>query len=144
MPAGELLTSLGVSRTALSNAYERESASVLRFGRGPGTTYAARERYPGLDTDEFPVFRVDDRGMPQEAGRLITLVGNESVWLPGTEVCFGLPPEVHDTAPRGFLGRSFARRHADLGLPEDVTRSSRPCRHQPARRRPARQPRHRP
>lgn len=124
LPAGELLASLGVSRTALSNAYERESASVLRFGRGPGTTYAARERYQGLDTDEFPVFRIDDSGKPREAGRLVTLVGNESVRLPGTEVCFGLPPEIHDTAPRGFLGRSFARRHEDLRLPEDVTRWS--------------------
>jgi hypothetical protein len=28
---------------------------------------------------------------------------------------------MHDIAPRGFLGRSYARYHADLGLPEDVT-----------------------
>lgn len=124
MPAGELLASLGVSRTALSNAYERESAGVLRFGRGPGTMYAARERYQGLDVDEFPVFRIDESGKPREAGCLVTLVGNESIWLPGTEVCFGLPPEIHDAAPRGFLGRSFVRRHADLGLSDDVTRWS--------------------
>lgn len=121
VPAGELVKSLGVSRAALSKAYERESAGVLRFGRGPGSTYAARERFPGLDTDEFPVFRVDQDGKARDVGRLITLVRNETVWLPGAEVSFGLPPEINDAAPRGFLGRSFARRHEDLGLPEDVT-----------------------
>jgi len=48
-------------------------------------------------------------------------VGNQSIWLPDNTVLDGLPPEMHDMAPRGFLGWSFARHHADLGLPEDVT-----------------------
>jgi serine/threonine protein kinase HipA of HipAB toxin-antitoxin module len=28
---------------------------------------------------------------------------------------------MHDAAPKGFLGRSYVRHHADLGLPDDVS-----------------------
>ena len=119
--AGELAESLGVTRAGLLHAYRRESERVLRFGRARGTRYAARQNFTGLNTDEFPVFRVDEAGKIAAAGTLITLVGEQSIWLPDDTVLDGLPPEMHDMTPRGFLGRPFARRHADLGLPEDVT-----------------------
>ena len=105
-------------------AYEREADQVLRFGRARKTQYAARRILEGLETDEFPVFRVDETGSLQPAGKLVTLEATESVWLPEDTVVDGLPPEMQDVAPRGFLGRSYARRHADLGLPDNTTRWS--------------------
>lgn len=119
--AGEIVETFGISRVTLKNAYEREAGEILRLGRARRTRYAARQILAGLQTDEFPVFRVDERGAIQAAGTLITLVASESVWLPDETILAGLPPEMHDAAPRGFLGRSFAHRNAALGLPGDVT-----------------------
>jgi hypothetical protein len=48
------------------------------------------------------------------------LAASESVWLPDEAIIDGLPPEMHDAAPKGFLGRSYARRHSALGLPDNV------------------------
>ena len=120
-PAGELVGALGVSRATLMNAYRREANQLLRLGRARATQYAARHIATGLTTDEFPAFRVDDTGRITPAGTLITLAGNETVWLPDETIIDGLPAEMHDMAPRGFLGRSYAQRHTDLGLPDDVT-----------------------
>jgi hypothetical protein len=117
--AGELLQSLGVSRVTLMNAYQREANGILRFGRARRTRYAGRRIYTGVDTDTFPVFRIDENGSLHRAGELVTLEAAESVWLPDDTVIDGLPPEMHDMAPQGFLGRSYARDHADLGLPDD-------------------------
>ncbi len=119
--ARELVEALGVSRVTLMKAYEREADQVLRFGRARRTRYAARRILTGSDTDEFPVFRVDEAGSLGPAGELVTLEATESVWLPDDTIIDGLPPEMHDAAPKGFLGRSYARHHADLGLPDDVT-----------------------
>jgi hypothetical protein len=119
--SGELLDVTGATRETLANAYRREARQVLRFGQARATRYAARQNLPGLDTDEFPVFRVDEGGNIRPAGQLVTLVATESVWLPDPTVIDGLPPEMQDIAPKGFLGRSYARHHDDLGLPEDVT-----------------------
>lgn len=119
--AGDLTVTLGISRGTLSNAYEREAPRILRLGRARATRYAARQNLAGLDNDEFPVFRVNQAGTIRRAGKLVTLVATESVWLPDNNIIDGLPPEMHDAAPKGFLGHSYARHHADLGLPEDVT-----------------------
>jgi len=119
--AGELVDALGVSRVTLMNAYQREANQLLRLGRARATHYAARRIVTGLTTDEFPAFRVDDTGQIAPAGTLITLAGNETVWLPDETIIDGLPAEMHDIAPRGFLGRSYTQRHTDLGLPDDVS-----------------------
>ncbi|MEM1175155.1 MAG: HipA domain-containing protein [Pseudomonadota bacterium] len=121
---GELVDSLRISRGTLKNAYERQQDRILRFGAARSTSYAARHVHAGLDTDEFPVFRIDEAGKVQKAGLLITLEATESIWLPDERILEGLPPEMHDVAPKGFLGRSYARRHTELRLPEDVTRWS--------------------
>ena len=119
--AGELAGALGGDRVALKRAYDREAHQFLRLGRARATRYAARQNLTGLDTDEFRVFRVDGAGGIKPAGTLVTLAATESVWLPDENIIDGLPPEMHDIAPRGFLGRSYAQHHGDLGLPEDVT-----------------------
>ena len=119
--SGEICAAASVSRETLANAYAREARQIIRLGRARATRFAARQNLPGLDTDEFPVFRVDEAGEIRSAGTLVTLVASESVWLPDEDIVEGLPAEMHDIAPRGFLGRSFARVHRDLGLPDDVT-----------------------
>ena len=119
--AGELVDALGVSRVTLMNAYRREANQLLRLGRARATRYAARRIVTGLGVDEFPAFRVDDSGQIAAAGTLITLAANEIVWLPDETIIDGLPAEMHDIAPRGFLARSYIQRHADLGLPDNVT-----------------------
>lgn len=118
--SGELLRDAGVTRDTIANAYEREVRQILRLGRARATRYAARQNLSGLGTDEFPVFRVDEAGGISPAGTLVTLVATESVWLPDENIIDGLPPEMHDIAPRGFLGHSYTQHHRDLGLPEDV------------------------
>lgn len=119
--SSELLAATGATRETLANAYRREARQILRFGQARATRYATRQNLPGLDTDEFPVFRVDEGGDIQPDGQLVTLVATESVWLPELTVIDGLPPEMHDVAPKGFLGRSYAQHHGDLGLPDNVT-----------------------
>lgn len=119
--AGELAEALGGDRVALKRAYEREAHLFLRLGRARATRYAARQNLAGLDTDEFRIFRVNRVGGIESAGTLVTLAATESVWLPDENIIDGLPAEMHDIAPRGFLGRSYTQRHGDLSLPEDVT-----------------------
>jgi len=118
--ARELAEALGGGRIALKRAYEQDEQQILRLGRARATRYAARQILTGLDTDEFRVFRVDEAGGIVPAGRLVTLVATESVWLPDETILDGLPPEMHDVAPTGFLRQSFARRNAELGLPDDI------------------------
>lgn len=48
----------------------------------------------------------------------------ESVHTDLKDSLVGLPPEMHDVAPKGFLGRSHTQQHADLGLPDDVSNRS--------------------
>lgn len=122
--AGELRAELSVDRSTLTRAYQRDSERILRLGRARATRYAARQTYPGLNVDEFHVFRIDEVGNIARAGQLVTLVNHQSVWLPDETIIDGLPPEFYDIAPQGFLGRSYARRHTDLGLPDDVSQWS--------------------
>ena len=116
----ELTESAGVSRATLMRAVRSLGDQVHVQGRARATRYALRRTLPGLTTDEFPAFRVDARGEISPGDTLMTLAADESVWRPDDSIVDGLPIEIHDIAPRGFLARSFARRNPDLGLPEDV------------------------
>jgi HipA-like C-terminal domain len=90
---------------------------LLRIGRGPATQYALRQQWANLDGSRFPTFRVSEDGTPKSAGELMTLAARQSVWMPMGRVSDGLPIELADARPSGFLGRLFASIHADLRLP---------------------------
>ena len=90
---------------------------VVRIGRGRATHYALRQPWPNLDSSRFPLFRVTEAGRPVSAGELITLAARQSVWMPAGTVSDGLPMELLDARPSGFLGRHFATVHEDLRLP---------------------------
>jgi hypothetical protein len=88
----------------------------MRIGRGRASRYALRQVWAGLDGSRFPVFRVTGQGTAVPGGELITLAAHQSLWTPDS-ISNGLPTELADTRPSGFLGRHFAARHADLRLP---------------------------
>jgi hypothetical protein len=63
------------------------------------------------------LFRVSESGAARSAGELFTLAARQSVWLPAGRIVDGLPVELVDARPSGFLGRHFAAMHTDLHLP---------------------------
>ncbi len=63
------------------------------------------------------MFRILETGAARSEGELFTLVARQTVWLPAGTVADGLPIELTDARPSGFLGRHFAAIHADLRLP---------------------------
>ena len=99
----------------------RDTADVVRIGRGPATRYALRQHWPSLDSSRFPLFRITGTGAAESAGELITLAARESVWMPAGRVSSGLPIELVDIRPSGFLGSHFAAAHDDLRLPPRLT-----------------------
>ena len=96
----------------------REAGSdVVRIGRGRATRYGLRQLWPSVDSSRFPVFRITENGTAQSAGELLTLAARQTVWMPIGVVSNGLPIELADARPSGFLGRHFAALHDDLRLP---------------------------
>lgn len=106
-----------MSAPTMMRAVRQAEARVIRIGRGRATRYGLRELWPGLDASRFPVFRVFENGLAQSAGEVITLASRQTVWMPAGAVSDGLPIEIADARPSGFLGRHFAATHADLRLP---------------------------
>ena len=119
--ASDLRERLGVSPATLMRMVRDAGPGVLRIGRGRATQYASRQQWPTLDSSRFPLFRVTESGAAGSAGELITLAARQSVWMPAGRVSDGLPTELTDARPSGFLGRHFAAIHADLRLPPRLT-----------------------
>ncbi len=115
--ASELRERLGVSPATLMRLVRDAEPGILRIGRGRATQYALRQQWPTLDSSRFPLFRVTESGAAVSAGELITLAARQSVWMPAGGVSDGLPMDLSDARPSGFLGRHFAATHADLRLP---------------------------
>ena len=120
LPAAELRERLGVSPPTLMRMV-RDTADVVRIGRGPATRYGLRQQWLNLDSSRFPLFRITASGAAESAGELITLAARQSVWIPAGRVSDGLPIELVDARPSGFLGRHFAAAHGDLRLPPRLT-----------------------
>jgi len=116
--AADLRQRLGVSPATLMRGLRQVGASVIRFGRGRATQYGLRQSWPLLDDSRFPLFRVDEGGTARPEGELFTLAARQTVWLPEGTVSSGLPLELADARPAGFLGRHFAALHTDLRLPD--------------------------
>lgn len=115
--AAELRERLGVSPATLMRLVRDAGPQLVRIGRGRATRYALRQQWPTLDRSRFPMFRVTEAGAAVSAGELITLTARQSVWMPMGRVSDGLPIELVDLRPSGFLGRHFAATHSDLRLP---------------------------
>lgn len=119
--AADLRQRLGVSPATLMRGLRHVGPEVIRIGRGRATRYGLRQSWPTLDASRFPLFRVGETGSARPAGELVTLAARQTVWMPDGAVSNGLPIELADARPSGFLGRHFAALHADLRLPERLT-----------------------
>lgn len=116
--AAELRRRLGVSPATLMRALREAGPDVVRIGRGRATRYGLRQSWPSVEATRFPLFRVTETGTARSDGELITLAARQTVWMPRGTVQDGLPIELADARPSGFLGRTFGAIHADLRLPE--------------------------
>jgi len=94
-----------------------EGPDVLRIGRGRATRYGLRQAWSGLDTSRFSLVRIQETGEARTEGELLTLAGGQTVVMPTGDVQPGLPIELADNRPSGFLGRHFAARFPELRLP---------------------------
>ena len=133
--ARDLGKALNVSQPTISRALGTMGPAIVRIGRGPSTRYGLAAPIGDLG-HAWPLYLIDPRGAPREIGVLHSLAG-PAWWLemaPGTawqsltatdfpDAIFpGLPWFLDDLRPQGFLGRSFARRHAArLGVDSDPT-----------------------
>lgn len=115
--AADLRERLGVSPATLMRWLRDGGADVVPIGRARATRYGLRQSWPGFDTTRFPLFRITENGTPESAGELLTLAAHQTVWMPEGAVSDGLPTELADARPSGFLGRHFAASHPDLRLP---------------------------
>src|SRR5580693_9253134 len=117
LPAADLRERLGVSPATLMRQVREAGPEILRIGRGRATQYGLRQVWPSLDSSRFPLFRISESGTAVSAGELITLTSHQTAWMPMAVVVSGLPAELADARPSGFLGRHFAAANADLKLP---------------------------
>lgn len=120
LPAGELTARLDISPATLMRRVRAAGQAVVRIGASHATRYGLRREVPGLGASELALFRIDSHGRPAPVGRLVFLAGEESAWLPAGVVFDGLPPEIADMQPSGFIGRAFTRRFPELAVPERV------------------------
>lgn len=117
--AAELRAALSISPATLSRLAAAEAGEILVLGRGRATRYALPRAVAGLPA-RIPVYRVDEQGQATTVAELAPLQDGGS-WLDPAQgtghAHAGLPPVIHDMAPAGYLGRRFAARYPDLGLP---------------------------
>lgn len=114
MPAAALLERLGVSRATLMRAVHALGPQVIALGKARRTVYAARRPIRGQLQEAVPLCRIDAQGRPHESALLHPLhpQGDDGDMADGWFE--GLPYMLDDMRPQGFLGRHFARHHADL------------------------------
>jgi len=125
-PAAELRRRLNVSRPTLMRAVRAAGDEIIVRGSARRTAYAAWRALRG-SIAPIPLYRIDEQGAAHEQGRVSLtcpdgsalelqesiewpLVGNEMVdgWYDG------LPYQLLDMRPQGFLGRHFARENAAI------------------------------
>ena len=116
--SADLRQRLGVSPATLMRGVREAGREVIRIGRGRATRYGLRQPWPTLDAARFPLFRVTETGTARSEGELLTLAARQTAWMPAGTVSNGLPIELADARPSGFLGRHFGATHADLRLPD--------------------------
>ncbi|MES2089899.1 MAG: type II toxin-antitoxin system HipA family toxin YjjJ [Pseudomonadota bacterium] len=125
LPAKHLLERLGISRATLMRAVQALGPQIVARGRARRTAYAARRAVRG-SLQALPLYRIDQDGQPHEVALL------HPIYPEGCAADFlepldwplddnmqdgwfeGLPYPLDDMRPQGFLGRHFARHHADL------------------------------
>ena len=117
--ANLLTKALGISPATLMRRVRAERGSVVALGRGRATRYGLRREIKGLEPD-IPLIRIDTSGKPHSVGQLVVLAADETAWPPAGIVFKGLPPELADMQPSGYMGRAFPHQHSGLALPPRI------------------------
>jgi hypothetical protein len=119
----EIQRELGISQPVMSRLMREAGPRVSRFGRSVATRYALPREITGLGRHS-PVFRVDQRGRPNQHGVLHFLAGG-GCWLEREsrdgQSFPGLPPFMEDMRPQGYIGRSFPALYPELRLPRRIS-----------------------
>jgi hypothetical protein len=121
--AAELQTLLGVSQATVSRALAPllRAGEVQKVGAARSQRYVLLRKVPGVGSS-VSIMRVDQQGQVTPFARLLPLAGG-AVWVDeadGHSQRFdGLPWFLDDMRPQGFMGRTFARTHPELGLGPD-------------------------
>ncbi|MFZ2655602.1 MAG: type II toxin-antitoxin system HipA family toxin YjjJ [Victivallales bacterium] len=132
LTARELAAALDASQPTVSRLLARfKGRRIQRIGNARSTRYALSRNIPVLGSD-WPIYEIDLEGKAHLIGNLHALeakqwfLEQESPWttLLGEEFPDGLYPDfpwfLDDLRPRGFLGRTFARKYGKLlGLSAD-------------------------
>lgn len=122
-PARGVQEALGVSQPTLSRMVRAAGADVVRIGRARRSRYALSREVRALGRS-WPVYRVRPEGAIAQVATLHALHPRTWWWetsvVPGwlrPDFADGIFPDLpwflDDLRPQGFLGRAFARRHAD-------------------------------
>lgn len=112
-----LLMDLDISPATLSRLIAKSERKILRLGETTNVRYGLLREIPGIDA-QIPYFEVTEKGELNAVAKFIVLHRNTYAVEPGARFFDGLPPEIFDMAPQGFLGRGFVRRFAsELSLP---------------------------
>ena len=120
----QLIDSIKISQPTLSRQLRALGDDVVRIGKGKSIQYALRDRRHGLP--EMPVYRVDSAGKLLFLGQLLAIYPQGFVMqeASGRSVrSDDLPWWLYDMRPQGYLGRAWARQHAQrFDFPEDIRR----------------------
>jgi biotin operon repressor len=119
----EIAKALGISQPTVSRLIQRLSSEILRLDSGKKTQYAMPRRIGG-DTSLFPVFQVDTAGNVRSYGTLHTLEGNQYYWSPASgpgRLYDHVPWFIQALRPEGFVGRAFAQKYHEPGIPNRLT-----------------------
>lgn len=118
LSARELMDQLGVSKATLSRCLEKSKSRYVAIGTTRNRQYGLMRSISGTDS-ELPFYRVDEQGTLVPCDRLVILHGDHHVVPSTLQIFNGLPPEIADMTPQGFMGRAFCRSYArDLLIPE--------------------------
>ncbi|MBI2604938.1 MAG: HipA domain-containing protein [Deltaproteobacteria bacterium] len=112
-----LLSELDISAATLSRLIAKSERKILRFGETTNTRYGMPREIPGIKS-QIPYFTVNENGELKSVAKFIVFYRNTYAMDPGARFFGGLPPEIFDMAPQGFLGRGFVKRFgSELSLP---------------------------
>ena len=114
----------GASQSTVSRALAPlvAAGAVLPVGAARRQVYLLPRQINGLGYD-VSIFKVDGGGNAERIGRLIPIHGGR-FWLEASREWGGgahdsLPWFMQDMRPQGFLGRTFAKSHPELGLADN-------------------------
>ena len=120
--SADLQAALGASQATISRALAPllHAGQVLRVGRARSQAYLLPRVVEGSGAHAtIPIVKVGEDGTVSPFATLVPVAGGH-FWVDeeaGPKALHdGLPWFLSDMRPQGFLGRTFAHRHAELGL----------------------------